>query len=423
MSREVEALDIANEAGHILLENGAEISRVEEVMDRISSHYGVDAKHFFVLSNGIFTTGQGYANVEHIPIHGCQLDRVVEVNQLSRDIEKHNLTLEQASRRLEKIRQMPNHPALEQILASALGSGAFCAIFGGSLLDCAISTLCGIILWIYVLWVSAPYLSKVIGNITGGMLVSLMCIISHHLIPSAHLGNMVIGAIIPLIPGISFTNGIRDLAAEDYLAGMTRLADALMVFFCMAIGVCTIFIIDSYIFGSMIQLHGMLTDPLTANWLIQIEVAYLGTVSFAVLFGVPRRFYHGAGICGTLGWIVYLVFTRLLGTSGIEAMFFATMIVVLSSYQCASTLHCPVIIFIVCGIFPLVPGAGVFWTSYYIVSDQLQAALNSGFMACKGTVAIVFGIIIMTEFSRRFKLFNVWNSFVKLLIKPLKPRY
>ena len=104
-------------------------------------------------------------------------------------------------------------------------------------------------------------------------------------------------------------------------------------------------------------------------------------------------------------------------------MFFATMIVVLSSYQCASTLHCPVIIFIVCGIFPLVPGAGVFWTSYYIVSDQLQAALNSGFMACKGTVAIVFGIIIMTEFSRRFKLFNVWNSFVKLLIKPLKPRY
>ena len=334
-----------------------------------------------------------------------------------------NLTLEQASRRLQKIRQMPNHPAWEQILASALGSGAFCAIFGGSLLDCAISTLCGIILWIYVLWVSAPYLSKVIGNITGGMLVSLMCIISHHLIPSAHLGNMVIGAIIPLIPGISFTNGIRDLAAEDYLAGMTRLADALMVFFCMAIGVCTIFIIDSYIFGSMIQLHGMLTDPLTANWLIQIEVAYLGTVSFAVLFGVPRRFYHGAGICGTLGWIVYLVFTRLLGTSGIEAMFFATMIVVLSSYQCASTLHCPVIIFIVCGIFPLVPGAGVFWTSYYIVSDQLQAALNSGFMACKGTVAIVFGIIIMTEFSRRFKLFNVWNSFVKLLIKPLNPRY
>ena len=55
--RHAEALAIASEAGHILLENGAEISRVEETMERIASHYGVDKKSFFVLSNGIFTTG------------------------------------------------------------------------------------------------------------------------------------------------------------------------------------------------------------------------------------------------------------------------------------------------------------------------------------------------------------------------------
>ena len=32
-------------------------------------------------------------------------------------------------------------------------------------------------------------------------------------------GNMIIGSIIPLIPGVPFTNGIRDLANEDYIAG------------------------------------------------------------------------------------------------------------------------------------------------------------------------------------------------------------
>lgn len=400
------ALDIANEAGHIMLENGAEISRVEEVMERISTYYGVDSQNFFVLSNGIFTTGQGYAHVEHIPIHGCQLDRVFEVNQLSRDIERGKYTIERAYERLIEIRNMPNHPRWEQIMASALGSGAFCAIFGGSLLDCAISTVSGIFLWIYVLCVSAPYLSKVVGNITGGMIVSLWCILSHQLIPDTHLGNMIIGAIIPLIPGISFTNGIRDLAAEDYLAGITRLADALMVFLCMALGVSTMFIIDSYVRGGMIQLHGMLTDPFTSHFIIQIAVAYIGTVSFAVLFGVPRKFYHASGICGTFGWIVYLACTQLIGTGSIEALFFATMVVVLSAYQCAARLHCPVIIFLVCGIFPLVPGAGVFWTSYYVVSDQLHEAINSGFMACKGTFSIVFGIIIITEITRRFGVFR-----------------
>ena len=52
-----EALEVAAQAGHVLLENGAEIARVEETMERISSHYGATQSNFFVLSNGIFTTG------------------------------------------------------------------------------------------------------------------------------------------------------------------------------------------------------------------------------------------------------------------------------------------------------------------------------------------------------------------------------
>ena len=51
-------LDLAYEAGSILLENGAEISRVEETMRRIASHYGVEDESFFVLSNGIMATGK-----------------------------------------------------------------------------------------------------------------------------------------------------------------------------------------------------------------------------------------------------------------------------------------------------------------------------------------------------------------------------
>ena len=90
-----EVLEVASEAGHILLENGAEISRVEDTMERISSHYGVNSGHFFVLSNGIFTTSSAskYANVEFIPLRGIQLSKVVAVNRLSFDIAagKHDL--------------------------------------------------------------------------------------------------------------------------------------------------------------------------------------------------------------------------------------------------------------------------------------------------------------------------------------------
>ena len=85
-----DVLDAAMTAGHILLENGAEIFRVEETIDRICHHFGVQSENAFVLSNGIFLTSgdeheKRFARVEHIPVRGAQLHRVAAVNQLSRE--------------------------------------------------------------------------------------------------------------------------------------------------------------------------------------------------------------------------------------------------------------------------------------------------------------------------------------------------
>ncbi len=395
------ALNIVSRAGHIMLENGAEISRVEEVMERIAHAFGVDSGNFFVLSNGIFTTAQGYANVEHIPFHGTQLDRVVAVNQLSREIVAGKVGLEQAQERLDEIRRMPARPSWEQVLGSALGSGAFCAIFGGDFADCGVAFLSGIFLWFFVLRVSFRYMSKVTANIASGAFAALFCIISFKLLGwGNHLGNMLIGAVIPLIPGVPFTNGIRDLASEDYIAGATRLIDALMGFMCIALGVVTVLIVDSYIGGSMIVLDGTQYDPVTAQWPWQLLAAFVGTMSFAVLFGAPRSKYVGSGVCGLLGWIAYLAATRFASLSPTESTLLATMVVTLSAYRFAVWQQCPVIVFLICGIFPLVPGAGVFWTSYHIVSQNLPIALQTGFLAAKCTFAIAFAIIIVTELSR-----------------------
>ncbi len=103
--QEKAAMELAMEAGHVLLESGAEIFRVEETMDRICRHYGVQSGNAFVLSNGIFaTTGSEreryYAKVQHIPVSGTHLDRVAAVNQLSREIEEGRYSLEEARRAL-----------------------------------------------------------------------------------------------------------------------------------------------------------------------------------------------------------------------------------------------------------------------------------------------------------------------------------
>ena len=401
-----EVMQVATEAGHIMLENGAEIFRVEETMERITRHYGIDSGHFFVLSNGILTSGgTRYSNVEFIPFKGAQLEKVVAVNRLSRTIEKGGCSIQEARERLAEIKNMKAKPFVEQIMGSAVGSGAFCAIFGGSFLDCAASFFTGLLLYVFVLMVSWRGMSKIVTNILGSILATTLSVLFMRIGFGEHLGNMIIGSLIPLIPGVPFTNGIRDLANEDYIAGSTRMIDALTVFFCIAVGVALTFLIDGRIENGIIVLDGMQTSAETAGWFVQAVAAFLGTVGFAVLYGVPRKEYIHASVCSTIGWIAYLVMMRLANATIIESTFVATLVVVLVSRFMAVDRKCPVIVFQICGVFPLIPGAGIFWTVYYIVNKQLSEAFTSGFTALGMAVAIVIGIIFITSLpGRMFKI-------------------
>lgn len=236
-----EVMELALLAGHILLENGAEISRVEETIDRICGHFGVSTESSFVLSNGIFLTGDNekgryFARVQHIPVSGTHLDKVAAVNQLSREIEEGVYTVQQAAERLEEIRNMPGKSFHMQIAASGVGSAAFCFLFGGNVRDMAAALLVGLLLYIYILYVSGPHLSKIVGTIGGGVLVTLLCGLMYGIGLGVHMNYMVIGAIMPMIPGVAFTNAIRDIADGDYISGAVRMLDAMLVFFCIAIG-------------------------------------------------------------------------------------------------------------------------------------------------------------------------------------------
>ena len=404
MSDNSKIMELAYEAGAILLENGAEISRVDETMRRIAGHYGVDDESFFVLSNGIMATAKGFARTKFIPIKGTSLDKVVAVNQLSREVSEGKCDLEQLESRLKAIRSMRPKPAWEQIAASAFGSAAFCIIFGGGFADSIAAFVAGLVLWVYMLFVGYRHLSRIAGAITGGLLATLLCGVMFRMGLGTHLSNMIIGAIIPLIPGVPFTNGIRDLAHEDYIAGVTRLLDALLTFFCISMGVALAFMLDAAVSGTMQHLETLTAAPETAGMFVQLLAAYVGTVAFAVLFGVPRKYYLDSGLCGMLGWLLYLILANHTGLSVANVVFFATVLVTFTAMVLAIVRKCPITVYLICGIFPLVPGAGIFWTTYNVVSEQLGAALHTGVTALKVTVAIAFGIILVAELNGKNRI-------------------
>lgn len=139
--------------------------------------------------------------------------------------------------------------------------------------------------------------------------------------------------------------------------------------------------------------------------LIQVAAAIGGTVAFSLLFGVPTKYYPYCGLIGGAGWLVYSLVIP--GSTPPTASLIATIVVILLSRLFAVRERCPVTIFLISGIFPLVPGAGVYWTAYYIVTNELDKAMETGFMALKVAVAIVLGIVFVFELPQRiFRVFS-----------------
>ena len=127
----------------------------------------------------------------------------------------------------------------------------------------------------------------------------------------------------------------------------------------------------------------------------EILAAMVGTIAFSLLFGVPRKYYAYCGLIGGAGWGVYSA-AGLLWAPAPSALA-ATIVVILLSRLAAVKERCPVTLFLISGIFPLVPGAGVYWTVYYMVTDQLYLAVQTGYTAVKVAVAIVLGIVFVFE--------------------------
>lgn len=237
-------LDTAMRAGNILLESGAEIYRVEETIRRIAKHYGMEESSPFIMSSGIFLTaenrqGQIYAHVKHIPLNAVRLHKVAMVNQLSREIEEGHYTVTEARERLEQIDKTEGKRDITRLSASGLGAGCFCYVVGGSIADSLAAFIVGFLLYFFILWLEKreKVTSKIVVNIVGGFLATVLSTILYRLGMGASLDFITIGSIMPLLPGVSFVAAIRDLADGDYIAGIVRMVDALLVTFGIAMGV------------------------------------------------------------------------------------------------------------------------------------------------------------------------------------------
>ena len=107
--------------------------------------------------------------------------------------------------------------------------------------------------------------------------------------------------------------------------------------------------------------------PVWTHYFAHFVVVVIATISFGITFQMPRRHYLACGLTGAVGWMVYIFGVELFALSPAIATLVATLPLTGCARFFAIRHKAPVTIFLLPGIFPLVPGAGIYYTAYYFL--------------------------------------------------------
>ncbi len=250
-------LSFAVELGDILLRNGSEVYRVEDSVLAILNSYDITDCDVYVLSNGIFasadeTTAHASSMIRHVPMYPMHLARIAAINSLCREVCAKTISIDEAWDKLLEYKKLPTYSLPVLVAATGIGCGGFAYLYGGTPIDAVMAIIVGVVLRLFLHVEAKMGNSKTITNVLGSVLISLLSISFYAVGLPVHYDKIIIGAIMPLVPGIPLTNSIRDFINSDYLSGSIRLIDALLTAFCIAIGVGIVITIAHLIGGANI---------------------------------------------------------------------------------------------------------------------------------------------------------------------------
>ncbi|MGX7151025.1 threonine/serine exporter family protein [Enterococcus ureasiticus] len=129
---------------------------------------------------------------------------------------------------------------------------------------------------------------------------------------------------------------------------------------------------------------------------LELFFSFLGTLSFAVLFDVPKKYYLICGTIGATGWIIYYLIATY-SSRTVMATFVSSFILICLSREAAYIKKAPVTVFLICGIFCLVPGVGLYNFTYDFFVSNTSDLSKSMIYVVKVAIAISLGITVGYE--------------------------
>jgi len=233
-------IELAKRCGLIILENGGETYRAEETVSAIFKSTGYSDVSVMAMPTACFFTvtvnGVSESSVVRISRRKVDLALVNYVNAISHDLADGQLDVDGALQKLDGHKTALARKKLLSYVGFSVCAAGFCGMFGGDWIELITAFVTGIVAQLLSDVFSNMGLPSFFTSFFGGALAAGAALLSDTVAPGLNISSIIIGVIMPLLPGLALTNCIRDIMNGDLVSGSARLTEALLTGGCIAVG-------------------------------------------------------------------------------------------------------------------------------------------------------------------------------------------
>jgi uncharacterized membrane protein YjjP (DUF1212 family) len=238
---EIKLLKTIKLAAQIILENGGETYRAEETIKYICNSFNVYDIESIATPTGFYITinsekAESKTIVKRINKRTINLQKINDVNEISRQLSLHSISLNDALQKLNKIEYNPEEHDKFSLYYPAISSAFFTLLFGGGILEFFTALFTVILVTLISRNFENLHSSQFFSAIISGSLIAIIAILITYVTGIGNYNYIIVGCIMPLLPGLAMTNAIRDTIRGDLISGTARATEAILVASSLAAG-------------------------------------------------------------------------------------------------------------------------------------------------------------------------------------------
>ncbi len=150
------------------------------------------------------------------------------------------------------------------------------------------------------------------------------------------------------------------------------------------------------------------------TYIIQLVFGFISTVGFAILFHVPKRHIIASSFVGGVGWVIFIYCKNDYESALLGCFLAACMVGILADIFSKINKETATV-YIIPGIIPLVPGAGMYYTTLYLINGEIEKAATTGTETLLMAGSISVGLLVVGAVFRMY--YNLKEKLKKLTVR------